>query len=109
MNINEKNYYGSLNHTFISNEILLQIIKVDNESINFKLVNWEIEPRPKYAGFDGEGVVRRIKPDLIIEFAIYSKAVGSWTSSHFIIENDLGTKMGTSLKIHLHIFKNSVF
>ena len=40
-------------HTFISNEILLKIIKVDNESINFKLVNWEVEPRQKYAGFDG--------------------------------------------------------
>lgn len=105
INMNKKNYYGSMHHTFISNEILLQIIKVDNESINFKLVNWEVEPRPKYAGFDGEGVVRRIKPDLIIEFAIYSKVVGSWTNFHFIIENDLGTKMGTSFKNKIKRYK----
>lgn len=105
ININDKNYYGSLPHTFITNEILLQIIKVDNESINFKLVNWEVEPRPKYAGFDGQGVVRRIKPDLIIEFAIYSKVVGSWTNFHFILENDLGTKMGTSFKNKIKRYK----
>ena len=101
----KEQFYGSVFHTFKTNDIMLELKKIDHSTMNFKLNNFEVEPRPKYAGFDGEGVVRKIKPDLIFEFSVYSKNVG-WTSYHYILENDMGTETAKILKNKVERYKD---